>query len=55
MTGRLMGGSRLLLSLGVALGLVRPVSALPPLFSEQITCALEGKPNPLRARSAAAC
>ena len=29
-------------------------SALPPLFSEQITCALEGKPNPLRARSARA-
>jgi hypothetical protein len=29
-------------------------SALPPLFSEQITCALEGKPNPLRARGAAA-
>ena len=29
-------------------------SALPPLFSEQITCALEGKPNPLRARNAAA-
>jgi hypothetical protein len=29
-------------------------SSLPPLFSEQITCALEGKPNPLRARGAAA-
>ena len=30
-------------------------SSLPPLFSEQITCALEGKPNPLRAHSATAC